>query len=466
MAPKNSSTSRRIRKPCAVCGEVLLAHAKESQYERAFTCQTQTADISDGLKNGCLLQLKKDSDNLRSAIAALSIVSKRNHGAHEKPAAEKRMRILKDYITEVGSGEPPIQWYRDKLKLVGARHIHNALKSLPYWDTEKIRFNNLTGIGPIDKRVRRLRSDTNDSFADLLVNYIDYHYELMEFGVEHDLYGDANPVRLSTLSQRIFKLSAYLEWLFKEGHETLQNAGRSVLDEYITEKGLHPGAIYQIAKFYTWARKKYRFTPSINFSRRGRGKYRTEFNVLKLKESQEIYKKICSHPEPRGRALALLALLYAQQTKVSLLLKRTDLERDLQTGLWIIARPNSEPFAIEPELSEALDECIEQAENNKRTKESVYVFPSPVKGCISDATGRKLIREASGVKGNILRRTSVVNMYRGGQKTMGTVVLRDVLNVSSPTLHQAIRMTGESINSPIAIEEADALRHAFLDDED
>lgn len=468
MAPPAGYSKSRIRKPCAACGAMIRARHQERMYQRAFTCQTQTADIGEKLPDNCWLKIKSDSPDVRVALVAMSETSKR-WGKGQRASAEKRAEVVLAYIREVGSGEPSIQWYRDKLKVYSANVINGALATFPYWNNDDLRLRSLQSVAPIDKCVDRVRTNANDHLADLLAGYVDHHYDLMAFGFENGLYGSANPVKLTTLHQRTYKLANYLEWIFREGHETLQHAGRSVLDEYITEKSLHPSASYQISRFYDWVRKTHRFVPAIAFNRRGRGKHRDEFPVLKLKESQETYARICKHPEPQGRALALLALLYAQRTEDSLQLKREDLHRDETTGLWVIARLDQEPIAVEPEVSAALDECLVLADAHTRKlglKETEYVFPGRTRGHFGNSVACQRIVNAAGVSGNLLRRTAVVNMYRGGQKTMGTVVLRDVLGVSAPTIHQAIKMTGESVNAPTAIEEADELRRAFLEEDD
>ena len=76
------------------------------------------------------------------------------------------------------------------------------------------------------------------------------------------------------------------------------------------------------------------------------------------------------------------------------------------------------------------------------------------------------IREASGHKGEVLRRTGVVNMFRAGQKTMGTVVLRDQLKVSIPVIQRAIKMAGHSVNGALDRDAAEEYRRAFLEQDD
>lgn len=437
-------------------------------YKRSFTCQATTADLSEGLPSNCWLERNSQSEDTLAALTAMSHVTER-HSRKDLENAERRAAVLLAYIKDVGSGEPPLAWYREQLSKHPTIVVNAALATLPYWHSDKLRLPLLKSLAPIDGCVERVRERTNDNLADLLAGYVDYHYELMHFGFDNDLYGAKNPVKITTLHQRAYKIANYLEWIFAEGHETLQHAGRMVFDEYMTDKAVHPSAAYQLSRFYDWVRKTHRFVPRIKYTRRGKGKYRDEFPVLKLGESQEAFSRICEHPEPQGRALALLALLYAQPTETSIALKRSDLQRDERTGLWIIARPDAEAFAIESELSEALDACLALADQHERRvgiKEKEYVFPGRSRGHMDSQVASKRIVNAAGHSANILRRTAIVNMYRGGQKTMGTVVLRDVLGVSSPTIHQAIKMTGESVNAPTAIEEAEALRRAFLEGHD
>lgn len=460
----------RIKKPCGACGATLSARTQElSASIRAFTCQTHTADTTDGLPQECWIKQTPDSVDTLVALSAMSQRARSHDGKRGSQRAAKRAHVLLRYVTEVRAGEPSVAWYRSVLQEHDAGIVLGALAKMPYWKQDKLRLSSLRGIAEIDTCVSRVRSIAGGNFADLLAGYVDHHYELMAFGFDNDLFGRANPVKLTTLSGRIYKLAHYLQWLSGHGHESLKSAGPSWLTRYLADHQKHPSVAYQITKLYDWARKKYPFIPTVRYRGRGRGKYRDGFDVLKLGSSRETYARICSHPEPQGRALALLALLYAQRTRDSITLKRTDLQRDPESGLWMMARPDAEPFRIERELSEAFDECLALADQHVRrlgANEAEYVFPGRTLGHLNDDVARVHIKAASGCAPNILRRTSVVNMYRGGEKTMGTVVLRDVLNVSSPTIQKAIKMTGESVNSPMAREEADALRRAFLEADD
>lgn len=468
MSPPRGYSPNRILKACAACGECLYARSQEAMYKRSFTCQARTADVSAGYPSKCWLFQYAESSDTKEALRAISHVTQR-HSRKDLETAERRAEVLMAYVREIHSGEPSLAWYRKQLARHTAQIVNAALAPLPYWHTEHLKFFSLKSIAPIDGCVDRVRERSNDHLADLLAGYIEYHYELMQFGFDNGLYGKSNPVKFSTLHQRVYKIANYLEWVFAEGHETLQHAGRMVFDEYMTEKAVHPSAAYQLSRFYDWVRKTQRFVPRIRYNRRGKGKHRDEFPVLKLGESQEAYARIIEHPESQGRALALLALLYAQRTEDSIALKQSDLQRDVDSGLWKIERPGTEPFVVEPELSNALDQCIALAQEHVRrigTKETEYIFPGRNRGHLGAEVASQRIVRASGHSANILRRTAIVNIYRGGQKTMGTVVLRDILGVSSPTIHQAIKMTGESVNAPTAIEEAEALRKAFLEADD
>lgn len=188
--------------------------------------------------------------------------------------------------------------------------------------------------------------------------------------------------------------------------------------------------------------------------------------MLNLEDSRKAFQRICDYPDPRGRALALLALLYAQKVAVSLTLKRGELIRDDATGLLTIARKDAEPFAIEKEASDALDECLALNPVAGDADPRLPVFANRLGRTYNSRTAARWVRAASGVAIDKLRRTAIVNMYRSGQKTMGTVVLRDVLNVSSLSIRKAIRMTGESVNAPTINEDAEALRRAFLESDD
>lgn len=65
-----------------------------------------------------------------------------------------------------------------------------------------------------------------------------------------------------------------------------------------------------------------------------------------------------------------------------------------------------------------------------------------------------------------MRRTGVVNMFRSGQKTMGTIVLRDQLKVSIPIIQRAIKLAGQSVNAELDRDAAEEFRRAFLAQDD
>jgi hypothetical protein len=466
---KKTGPKKTIKKPCTVCGALLKAGSRERQYcYRAFTCQSKTV-VGDELPGVCYMRHAEDVEAMRIALIAMSTISSYGKGKGESHSGIRRAAVLADYIKEIGNGEPPIAWYREKIAQYSSVIVTGALARLPYWNNEELRLQSLSYIGPIDNCVARFRANANEHLADLLAGFIEHYYDLMQFGFDNGLYGDDNPVKLGTLSTKTYKIAHYLEWLFAQGHETLHHAGRSVMDEYIAYRGSHPGALYQISQFYDWVRKKHPFVPRINFNRKRKGVYRHAFPVLTRQESQEAYARICAHPDPTGRLLCLLALLYAQRAHDSVRLKISDLQKDPSSDLWLIARPGTEPFKVESETSRAITECIEIAQSKNRSlgpEETDYLLPGAIRNHMSEEWARERIKHVSGHGVHMLRRTAIPNMFRAGQKTMGTVVLRDVLNVSSPTIHHGIKMTGASINTPTAIKEADALRKAFLEDQD
>ena len=65
-----------------------------------------------------------------------------------------------------------------------------------------------------------------------------------------------------------------------------------------------------------------------------------------------------------------------------------------------------------------------------------------------------------------MRRTGVINMFRSGQKTMGTIVLRDQLKVSIPIIQRAIKLAGHSVNAELDRDAAEEFRRAFLAQDD
>ena len=57
-------------------------------------------------------------------------------------------------------------------------------------------------------------------------------------------------------------------------------------------------------------------------------------------------------------------------------------------------------------------------------------------------------------------------MFRSGQKTMGTIVLRDQLNVSISVIQRAIKLAGHSVNAEMDRDAAEEYRRAFLEQDD
>ncbi|MCG7952675.1 MAG: hypothetical protein N0E56_15865 [Candidatus Thiodiazotropha endolucinida] len=469
MGSQEKKTPPMFSKPCMACGGDLLVTKKEHRYKRGITCCSETIVPNSQLPNGCFIQAHDASEDTQVAVTAItesmSIASGR--GKKHRENAELRGQVLRRYIDDIGAGEPEIDWYRHILQTYPTNIVIKALSPLPYWSSETLKLPSLKEVAPIDTRTKRLRKETNNYFADLLAEFVESRYELMHFSFDRGLFGKANPVKISTIKRDVNGIADYLEWIYFEGHETLQSASRSVLDEYLVEKGLsHPRRGYLIARFYKWVKKKLPFTPTINFNQRRRGSPHTKFETLNIKESQQAFQRICAHSDPRARALSLLALLYAQKVTDSIDLRLSDLKRNPSSSLWTIARPEEEAFAIEPELSAALDACIVMDSQSHTVEDDRYVFISKFGEKLSTNSSRAMIKAASGVTGSKLRRTAIVNMYRGGQKTLGTVVLREILNVSSPTIRRAIKATGDSVNTPTVAEDADELRRAFLEEDD
>ncbi len=456
-----------IGKPCAVCDGELLVARIESRCKRALTCLSKTVISGSNFPSDCVLNSGQVSEDSLAAMKLITDITRGPNGKRRKGMVEQHVQILVRYIADVGSGEPPVKWYREVLQKHSSKLVHKALSELPYWRSDNLRLMSLIEVGPIDRRVNKLRSETNADLADLLGAWVESRYELMHFTFEKGLHGKSNPIKISTIKRDVDSLAAYLEWIFVEGHESIQTAGRSVVDEYLADRSSgSASAGYLISRFYRWVKQTHPFTPNINFSRRRKGAPHTHFETLSLKESQEAFQRICAHPEPYGKALALMALLYAQKAVDSVDLKLSDLKRDPTSGQWLIAKPEVEPYAIEKELSDALDECLALTERNISNGDDGFVFVQKMGRQLSAQVARPMIKRASGVNASRLRRSAIINMYRGGQKTLGTVVLRDILNVSSPTIRRAIKATGESVNAPTLAEEADALRRSFLEDDD
>lgn len=460
----------RQTKACSACGGTLSVQPREAAHDRIVTCLFNTVDAEPGLPAGCLLSQSDLPDDSRHAM---ELIAERSKSFNQKAAERTKCRreILLRYIKEVGEGEPTLDWYRTILSEYTPALAQNVLSTMPYRQNPDLCFDSITVLARIDRRVERLRTNTNEHYTGLVSGFVDSRYELMAFGFDNGLFGSKNPVKLDTVYRHIDLIAKYLEWVFTQGHASLQDAGRMVFDEYVADVDSATGHAYTLSQFYKWAKKKHPFIADVRYHRRGRGTNSSRFETLKLDESRATFERICQYPDPRGRALALLCLLYAQQLSASITLRRDELERDSDTGRWTIARHDSdEAYLVEPEVSEAIDQCltgdwdggVRRPDNDTNT----YVFIARNPGHMTLGTARKLVREAAWTNAGILRRTGIVNMYRGGQKTMGTVVLRDVLNVSSPTLRKAIYATGESVNTPTTQEQADELRQAFLDDDE
>ena len=466
MARRGKMAVDRLERACAACDELVPVSPNEFKYHRAFTCQARTANLAYGLPPNCHLRDPNVPPDTRAAISEIIATSNRADTPDKRLTAARRVEILRRYIDDIGAGEPSLEWYRAILREYTTRIVNMALANLPYWHREPLRFESLAGIRKTDVCLEGLRAETNQFFGDLLSAYVGDQYDLLHFGFEKGLYGDSAALKVDTLRRDVITLAGYLTWLHREGHESLQHAGRTTMDRYMAETAAPTHKAYLINRFHLWAKKKHPFTPTIGYHRRRQGPIPRGFKVLNLEDSRTAFLRICDYPDPRGRALALLALLYAQQVAVSLTLKRSELIRDETTGLWTIARKDSEPFAIEKEVSDALDECLALNPARGDADPRLPVFANRSGRPYGLRTATRWVRAASGVAADKLRRTAIVNMYRSGQKTMGTVVLRDVLNVSPMTIRRAIRMTGESVNAPTINEDAEALRRAFLESDD
>ncbi len=295
----------------------------------------------------------------------------------------------------------------------------------------------------------------------------------MEFGFKNGQFGAETAVKLSTIKQMVFKLGHYLDWLYQNGHRDLHEAGRMWLSRYMAEFERPPTYGYAINKFFRWARTTNRFIPALNFTRRHGKSIRDheaeKFDILTLEQARAAYDRICQHPDPQGRFLAFMALLYSQTVIASSSLRRSDIVRNSESSCWIIKRGEDDGFELEPEVSASLDECLSGADQHSRflgQHEDQYVFPGRNKHYISRTVASQVIREASGHKGEVLRRTGVVNMFRGGQKTIGTIVLRDQFKVSIPVIQRAIKLAGHSVNAEMDRDAAEEYRRAFLEQDD
>lgn len=262
----------------------------------------------------------------------------------------------------------------------------------------------------------------------------------MEFGFQHGQFGEQVAVKLSTIKSMMFKLGITSSGCIRTATGTCTK--RAVCGYHGIWPNLsvsRPMAMPSTSS-YRWARTTNRFIPALNFNRRHGKSIRDheaeKFDVLTLEQARAAYDRIRHHPDPQGRFLAFMALLYSQTIAASSL-RRADLVRSEKSGCWVIKRGSDDGFELEPEVSVTLDECLSLADQHSRflgRPEEDYIFPGRNKYYISRTVSSEKIREASGHKGEVLRRTGVVNMFRSGQKTMGTIVLRDQLKVSVPVI--------------------------------
>lgn len=471
--PPQGHIERTIEKACDACGAVLPADPREAQYSRFFCCQALTARAGDALPSECWLVHSGMSDDAKAALATLSKATGTARGEKAGILATRK-EVLIRYIHEIRQGEPSLAWYRDILGRFRTITVISALSPLPYWKLPQLRFPDIGGIQPIDQKIKLLRErEGGDDFATLLGGYVEHLYEVMEFGFQHGQFGDEAAVKLSTIRQMVFKIGHYLNWLYEHGHRDLRDAGRMWLSRYMAEFQRRPTYGYAINKFYRWAKTTNPFVPPLNFARKhgksARDNEAERFDVLTLEQAKVAYERICAHSDPQARFLAFMSLLYSQSIKATRSLRRADLERNLETGNWIVKRGDEEGFELEPEVSTALDECLALADKHSRhlgQREEDFVLPGRNKHFLSWAVTSRKIQEAAGHKSEVLRRTGVVNMFRAGQKTMGTVVLRDRLKVSVPVIQRAIKLAGHSVDAPIDREAAEAYRRAFLEQDD
>ncbi len=472
MSPRGYS-ERSIQQPCEACGALIPADCREVSYNRFFCCQAMTARVGNNQPDQCWIRKNGSSEDTRAALKALPRATSAIRGEKTETLAARR-DILMRYIREIGTGEPPLEWYRAILKSYRTVTVTSALSALPYWKAEKLRFPSISNIQSIDRQVDKwITKGDCPEFADLLGGYVEHHYDIMEFGFQHGQFGEQIAVKLNTIQQMVFKLGHYLDWLYQHGHRNLHEAGRMWLSRYMAEFQRRPTYGYAINKFYQWSRTKNRFIPALNFNRRHGKSIRDheaeKFDVLTLEQARAAYDRICLHPDPQGRFLAFMALLYSQTIVAITSLRRSDLVRSEKSGCWIVKSSSDDGFELEPEVSSALDECLNLADKHSRflgSPEEQYIFPGRNKHYISRSVASEKIREASGHKGEVLRRTGVINMFRSGQKTMGTIVLRDQLKVSIPIIQRAIKLAGHSVNAELDRDAAEEFRRAFLAQDD
>ena len=81
------------------------------------------------------------------------------------------------YIREIGTGEPPLAWYRALLKDYRTLTVTSALSALPYWKADNLRFPSINNIQSIDRQIEKWRNKGDcPEFAHLLGGYLEHHY--------------------------------------------------------------------------------------------------------------------------------------------------------------------------------------------------------------------------------------------------------------------------------------------------
>lgn len=455
-------------KACDICGLVISANTSIAKKKVVFSCRSETAHIKNDAQSACIYKNNKISKDVLVAINAIvSNEGFKRQGEHGRKISKRYFALLFDYSEKVVDGEPSIAWYRSKLESYSSSQIAYICSFLPYMKRDNLRLNSITHLHIIDRYITSVRSKCNSYYADLLSDYIDSKYETLEICYQNGLYGNSNPIKLVTVAKYAQRISYYLVWLCKEGFDSLQNTGRSTFDIYVSESKLR--SFYEVSEFIDFVRKKHPFVQPLKYSVKNKKKPVAGFKVLTIEQARTAFNKICTHSEPVGKALALLSLIYSQTILNSLNIKISDLVRDEETNAWKIARKGFEEFTLIDELSCAIDECLQLISKKPSSINytNPYLFPGRWQKPLCRVTGDARVCGASGgITASVLRRTGVINIFRGGQKTAGSVVLRDVLMVSPPTIHRAIKMTGDSVNAPLPLDEAEALKKAFLADGD
>ncbi|TXI73125.1 MAG: hypothetical protein E6Q42_13180 [Dechloromonas sp.] len=224
MSPRGYS-ERCIQQPCDACGALIPADCREVSYNRFFCCQAMTARVGNNQPDQCWIRKNGSSEDTRAALKALPRATSAIRGEKTETLAARR-DILMRYIREIGTGEPPLEWYRAILKSYRTVTVTSALSALPYWKAEKLRFPSISNIQSIDRQVDKwITKGDCPEFADLLGGYVEHHYDIMEFGFQHGQFGEQVAVKLNTIQQMVFKLGHYLDWLYQHGHRNLHEAG-------------------------------------------------------------------------------------------------------------------------------------------------------------------------------------------------------------------------------------------------